>query len=264
MKKGTKIGLGVFLALIIMILLGFGYLGYLPSVAKVFGWDKPRDLGISYTGQDQASARSKSQLQYDALPANTPDNLSLQRTGSRAVNSSFSSAEVTALMNDRPFKYWPYADVQMKFNSDGSAEVSGRLIKSRVPGYAASIGVDKAVADKVAQYLPPDPVFYVKGKAALIDNKVSLLDPSVVEVGRLNIPVTWILSFSEPNIAFAQDSTGGIQSELSQYSGKRAKIVEYINAHLAGITGFFAKKASFSDNALNFDGNLNEKELTVR
>lgn len=263
MGKGLKIFLVIIVVLIVVVVLFLGYLGYVPVVAKIFGWDKPRDLGISYTQADFQSARAKSQLEYDELPAGTSDEKSLIRTGSRPVTMDLTSAEASSLMNDRPFKYWPYQNVQLKFNSDGSAEISGKLIKSHIPGYAASIGVDKAVADKVVQYLPPDPVFYVKARASLTDNKVSLLDPSAVEVGRLNIPVGWILSFAEPNIAYAQDS-GSIQSELSQYSDKKAAIVSYINSHLAGISGFFAKSAFFSDNQLHFDGGLNEKEQTVR
>lgn len=153
----------------------------------------------------------------------------------------------------------------MKFNADGSAEVSGQLIKDRLPGYLASVGVDKSVADKIIKYLPANMVFYVKGKASLTDNKVSLLDPSKVEIGRMSIPVNLILSFdtNNSNIVYAADQSG-IENELSGVSGKKAAIISYINSHLAGIKGFFAKKAFFSDNALNFDGNLNEKEETVR
>lgn len=265
MSKGVKVFLSIIAIIIIAIVLFLGYLGFIPGVSALFGSNKPRDLGIKYTEADTTSARAKSQIEYAELPAGTPDALSIVRTGSRPVTTSFTSSEVTALMNNRPFKYWPYKNVQMKFNTDGSAEVSGILEKSKVAGYCASIGVDKKVADKVVQYLPANTVFYVKGKASLTDNKVSLLDPSRVEIGRMSIPVNMILSFDAKNadIAYAADQAG-IEGELNSYSGKKAKIVAYINEHLASIKGFFAKKANFSDNALNFDGNLNEKEATVR
>lgn len=256
MKKSKNNCISVLVVVAVLVLIVLGFLGYIPLF-------KPRDLGVTYTEADRASARAKSQIEYEALPADTPDSQSLVRTGSRAVSASFTSAEITALMNDRPYKYWPFKDVQMKFNADGSAEVSGRLIKDRIPGYAAAIGVDSNVASKVIKYLPPNPVFYVKGKAALSNNQVSLLDPSKVEIGRASIPLSWILAYRTDGTAFASDLSGA-QTELAKYTGKKQAIVNYINQHLASLTGFFAKKADFSDNALNFDGNLNEKELTVR
>lgn len=265
MGKGMKVFLSILAVIIVAIVLFLGYLGFIPGVSAIFGSNKPRDLGVKYTEADRSSARAKSQIEYVALPADTPAEQSLVRTGSRPVNASFSSAEITALMNDRPFKYWPYKNVQMKFNADGSAEISGQLIKGRLPGYLAAIGVDKSVANNVIKYLPGNTVFYVKGKALLTDNKVSLLDPSRVEVGRMSIPVNLILSLdsNSSNAAYAADQSG-IENELSSASGKKAAIISYINSHLAGIKGFFAKSASFSDNALNFDGNLNEKESAVK
>lgn len=265
MSKGLKLFLGILGAIVIVVVLFLGYLGFIPGISAIFGSNKPRDLGIKYTEADRTTARAKSQIEYDVLPANTPESQSIIRTGSRAVNTTFNSAEATALMNDRPFKYWPYKNVQMKFNVDGSAEVSGQLVKGRLPGYLASIGVSKTVADNVIKYLPSNTVFYVKAKASLTDNKVSLLDPSKVEIGRFSIPVNTILSFDAniTNKAYAADQAE-IENGLSSVSGKKEKIIAYINEHLSSIQGFFAKKASFSDNTLNFDGNLNEKEATVR
>jgi hypothetical protein len=239
-----------------------GYFGLIPGVSAIFGSNKPRNLGVSYTEADLASAKEKSQLEYAELPADTPDSQSLVRSGSRPITATFSNAEVTALMNDRPFKYWPYKNVQVKMNADGSAEISGQLIKSRLSGYCASIGVDKSVADKVIKYLPGNTVFYVKGRAALSGNKVSVLDPSKVEVGRVPIPINSLLSFDiGTGTALATDSA---VSELDSVSGKKAAIISYINSHLAGIKGFFANSAYFSENELHFDGNLNEVEATAR
>jgi hypothetical protein len=81
----------------------FAYLGCVSGLSSVFGTDKPRDLGIKYSQADFDSARAKSLIEYIALPAGTPDELSLQRSGSRPVNTFFTSAEASALMNDRPF-----------------------------------------------------------------------------------------------------------------------------------------------------------------
>jgi len=260
MKK-VLIVLGV-IALIIVLFLG--YIGFIPGISNLFGSNKPRDLGIKYTEADRASARGKSKIEYEALPASTAPENSLVRTGSRAVTTDFSSAEISALMNDRPYKFWPYKNVQMKFNADGTAEVSGALIKDRVPSYCASIGIPKAVADKVAYYLPSNTVYYVKGKASLKDNKVAIFEPQAFEIGRLRLPVGMFLSKIEiTDTALALDTTE-LSADLSKASGKKGLIINYINDHLASIKGFFAKEAYFSENKLHFDGNLNEKESTVQ
>jgi hypothetical protein len=256
----------IFVLILFLIILGiFAYLGYVPGLSSVFGSDKPKDLGIKYTQADLASARAKSQIVYEALPAGTPDELSLQRSGTRPISATFTSAEASALMNDRPFKYWPYKEVQVKFNADGSAEISGKLIKDRLPGYCAAIGMPKEVAAAAMKFLPADPVFYVKGKAALADNQVSVFDPQALEIGRMPIPLGPILSsglkfINEVYAAPAESLT----SELSKASNKREWIINYINQRIASIKGFYAKEAKFGDNELIFDGNLSEKESTVR
>jgi hypothetical protein len=261
MKKVLLIIVAVIVLIVFLLL---GYLGFIPGLSNLMGSNKPRDLGITYTEADRQSARDKSQVEYQALPDNTPDELSLQRIGSRPVTASFTSAEITALMNDRPYKYWPYEDVQMKFNADGSVEVSGSLIKDRVPGYAAAIGIPKNVVERVMYYLPAHPVYYVKGKASLSENRVAIFEPEKFELGRMPMPLGMILSQSNSSMtAYALD-TGELSGELAQTSGKKGKIIGYINDRLASIKGFFAKNAYCRENELYFDGMLNERELTTR
>ncbi|OGD65168.1 hypothetical protein A2215_02460 [Candidatus Berkelbacteria bacterium RIFOXYA2_FULL_43_10] len=261
MKKALLIIAGV---IVLIVLLLLGYLGFIPGLSTLMGSNKPRDLGVTYTDADRQAARDRSQVEFQALPADTPDELSLQRIGSRPVTASFSSSEITALMNDRPYKYWPYKDVQIKFNADGTTEVSGALIKTRVPGYCAAIGIPKEMVAKIMHYLPSEPIYYVKGKASLVDNKVAIFEPEKFELGRMPLPVGMFLSKADSSMtAYALD-TNELSSDLSKASGKKAIIINYINDHLASIKGFFAKSAYSSEDKLNFDGNLNETELTTR
>lgn len=263
MKIFGKIVLWFLVVLILAVILGLGYLGYIPGVSQVLGADKPQNLGVTYTPNDFASARAKSQLVYEALPPNTPDSMSLQRSGSRAVTTTLNSAEMTAFMNDRPWKYWPIRSVQLRINDDGTAELSGILIKDRLQGYAAGIGAPTEIANIVANFLPAAPTFYVKAKTSLVNNKVGDFDIQSVKLGRMPIPVDTLLSFKSSKMVDSAFASDGI-SQLSQYSGKRAAIIDFINSRLSQITGFFAKSASFSAGKLNFDGTLSEKELTVR
>lgn len=262
----TKVLISIPLLILIILLFFLGYLGFIPGLSNVFGSNSPRDLGVKYTEADRSSARAKTQIEYTVLPPETPVALSIQRFGSRAVNAEFSSNEISALMNNRPWKYWPYKNVQVKFNADGSAEVSGSLIKERIPGYMAAIDIPQEVIDLTMKFLPPDPVFYVKGKATLQNNQVAIFEPQNFEIGRLPIPLGPILSFIpslSPKASFAAN-LDDLNSQLSQVKNKRALIIDYINQRLKTITGFFSKNAGFGDNKLTFDGTLPQKEATVR
>ena len=246
--------------------MALGYLGLVPGVSTLFGSDKPRDLGIRYANEDKESARAKSQIVYETLPSDIPPQNSIQRMGKREISAEFTSAEATALMNNRPWKYFPYKNIQIKFNKDGSAEVSGIVLKDKIPGYGAYIGAPKEALDFAIKYLPANPVFYLKMKAGLKDNKVSIFEPQIFELGRVSIPVNLFLSFAPPSLigqTFAVD-IGGMISDLSKVKNKRDLIITYINGRISSIPGFYAKTASISDNKLLFDGTLAEKEATVK
>lgn len=260
-----KACLTFFLLTILVPILAAGYFGLIPGLSSLFGSDKPRDLGITYTETDRTAARAKSQIEYVALPAGMTIPGGWQTSGSREVNTEFSAAEITALMNNRPWKYYPYKNVQVKFNADGSGEISGILIKSRVPQYGASFGAPNEAIEFINRFLPTEPVFYVKGKASLANNQVALFEPQVFEIGRVPMPLEMILSFAPELVkpAYALD-IGGMTSELSKVQNKRALIIEFINSRLANIPGFYAKSARFAENKLIFEGTLPEKEATVQ
>lgn len=264
--KLLKLFFGFIILVIILIVGVLGYLGFVPGLSSLFGSDKPRNLGIIYTEADRASGRGKSQIEYGELPSDTAPEVSLVRTGSRAVKTEFTSQEITALMNNRPWKYWPYSNVQVKFNGDGSAEISGIFLKDKLEGYGAYIGAPKEAIAFAAKYLPANPVFYVKMKAALADNKVSVFEPTAFELGRMPMPVSAFFAFAPAGFfenVYAASPTDMI-SELSKVKNKRELIIGYINGRLSTFTGFYAKSASFGDNMLLFDGTLSQKESTAR
>ena len=175
------------------------------------------------------------------------------------------SAEASSLMNNRPWKYFPYSDVQVKFNADGSAEMSGIILKNRIPGYGAFIGLPKEALNFAMKFLPVNPVFYLKMKASLSNNQVAIFEPQAFEIGRVPLPVSAFLSLA-PNMlpeVYAVD-VAGMAGELAKVSNKKALIISYINSRLSQTKGFYAKSAYFSAGKLFFDGSLAEKESTVR
>lgn len=225
----------------------------------------PRDLGIKYTQEDHISGRNKSQIAYEELPANTAPADSWQTYGTREVIAEFSSREITAIMNGKPGIYFPYKNVQVKFNADGSGEISGQLIKSKIPIYAATFDAPKAAVDLVMKFLPEDPVFYVKGRASLINNKIAIFEPMKFEIGRVPIPIAPILAYNDGIIkeTLAME-VSELFGEISQVSNKKQLIIEFINSRIAVIEGFYAKNSSFAQDKLIFEGTLPEREATLR
>ncbi len=258
----------LFLIFIIILVPVFilGYFGFIPGLSYLFGSNKPRDLGIKYTKADLTSLRNKTKVVFEELPPNTPIEESREYYGSRPVKEEFSSKEITAAMNNRYWRYWPYKDVHVKFNADGSAEISGMLIKDRVPGYCTKIGIPKEAVNFVMRFLPPNPVFYVKGKASLTNNQVSLFEPQIFEIGRLSLPVEIFLSMTPLRLvkyAYALD-VAEMVGELNKVKNKKALIIDYINNRLTKINGFYAKTAYCTNDKLIFEGTLPEKEKTLR
>lgn len=255
----------VILLFIIVPVFVLGYLGFIPGISSLFGSNKPRDLGIKYTEEDRASARGKTQVTYADLPSETPASSSIQLSGSRPVSFEMSSAEASALMNNRPWRFFPYKDVQVKFNADGSGEISGILVKDKVPCYAEYIGIPKEAVEAVMKALPADPVFYLKMTASLKDNQVETFAPGRFEIGRMALPINTLLASFKPVLkkVYAAAMTD-LVNEASKVKDKRSLIISYINSRLSSHPGFFAKNARASENKLIFEGTLPEKEAVVR
>lgn len=257
----------IFLLVFIALVAGVGgYFGLVPGVSSLFGTNKPRDLGIRYTEADLASGRGKSQIIYETLPEGTAPEKSWQTVGQRKIDTTFSSAEITAVMNNKVGRYSPYKNVQLKFNADGSGEISGSLVKSRLPLYGSTFGAPSEAVSFAMKFLPENPVFYLKGKATLEGNKVGVFEPQRFEIGRVPLPLDLILAFGPLNLVketYALDITG-LTSELSKIDNKRALIIDFINSRLSAIPGFYAESAGFAEDQLIYKGTLPEKELTVR
>ena len=252
----------ILLLIIILIpIFVLGFMGFVPGLSTILGTDKPRDLGIKYSQQDLKSVRAKSRIEYKTLPDTSVPSQTRQFSGKRNVTAEFTSAEITATLNNRPWKYWPYQNVQIKFNADGSGEISGVLLKNKVEGYAAVIGAPQEAIDFVMKYLPANPVFYVKIKATLVDNKIGIFEPENFEIGRIPMPLSLFLSMSGNKLiqsAYAQ-SAQEMSQDLSKVLNKRQLIIDFINTRLSSDFGdFYAKKAYFEDNKLFFDGTLTE------
>ncbi len=232
--------LRLLLFIIVVVIFFAGLAGFVPGLSTVLGTNKPKDLGISIVPQDSVTAQNKIGVQVVELPKDTSIENSYQLSGQRDVQLTLDSKEGTAIMNNRSWKYYPFSNMQLRINTDGTAEVAGMVNMSTFMNYANSLGystgdVEKALND---YHIPRmNMPFYAKGTAGIIDNKVSF-NVTSFEAGRIPIPGS-ILSSNKGRIeSFAQDVVS------------RQK-------------GFSAKKLVVENGKIVFDGTLPEKESVV-
>lgn len=251
---------GKLVLLLVVLVMAVGIYSYFALTTN-----QPRNLGITYTEADRQSGRDKSQIAYEELSAPDGDGRIWYTQGKREVDTVFSSREITAIMNNKVGIYFPYQDVQLKFNADGTGEISGGLIKSRLPAYAQSFNAPQVAVDLAMKFLPDNPVFYLKGRATLVDNQVGLFEPLRFEIGRVPMPLNLILANQKGLVkeAYAMD-INNLLDEIGQVEGKRGLIIDFINSRLSDIEGFYAQEARFEDDKLIYKGTLPEKEFTLR
>jgi hypothetical protein len=188
----VKVLLGIGIAVVaiaVIAVLVLGYLGFMPGVSNLFGSNKPKNLGVSFTSNDLKSARAKTSVVNTDLPSNAAPESSLKFGTPRKVDATFTQAECNALLNNHPWKYYPLKDCQLKINPDGTAEFSAILVKDRLQGYAQALKVSDGDIKVLNDYLakvPDDPAFYVKGKGSIINNQVTGMDVQDFKVGNLS------------------------------------------------------------------------------
>ena len=235
--------LGAFLLIIIIAIGYLGYLGIIPGISKVFGSDKPRDLGIKYTIENYQTADTKAQVKIETIETATTVKEGLVWTGKKAVANSFSAEELTATINTHApnWKYFPVTDAQVKINADGSAAFSGLLHFDRLAGYSEAMGANYAsiqlVMDKF-KIVPSVLPIYVDG-AATVTNGVVNFAVNKAEFGRIGVPKTLI-----------EKSQGGINGFFTQQ----------INA----VPGFYIESLDFKNGQMNFKGTMPEKVVTAK
>jgi hypothetical protein len=221
--KGPLVPILIVVGVIILIgAIALAFLGMLP------GFNNPKDLGVRYTDGDLKSLQAKAPYTYAGLPEGTEVSKSLVFSGSVPVKTSFTQEELTARMNTHKWKYNMWEDVQVKINSDGTAETSGRIKKANLEKSMARFGIENQdILDKV-KMLPGDPTFYIEGKLSVTNNAV-LSDVESLQIGNIEIPKDQI-------------PEGAMQ-------GLAQKIV-------GGVPGLQINSLTCDDGKLNFDGSI--------
>ncbi len=234
-----KILLGIFigvLAVVVVLVLVAGYFGLVPGVASIFGSDKPRDLGVTYTQDDYQSAREKGNIQRISLPEDTPPEESLEFSGQQDASFNLTEEEATALLNIKSWRYFPLHDCQARFNPNGTGEFSGVLEMDTLKDYALARGYAeddlKVVTDWVSRFavLQKDMPFYMKGTAS-VHNGVINFNVQQLQFGRISIPA-------------------------SQINDHKAELIDLLEEGFSHIDGFSINEFSLSNGQIYFDGTL--------
>lgn len=118
--------IGIFSVLHILVLVA-GYLGFVPGISNIFGSNKPVDLGVTYTAAVSDSGMAKGKIQHIEIADTGSPEGSLSFSGQRATNINLTQSEVTALINGHHWINVLLSGVQVRFNPDGTTEISGIL-----------------------------------------------------------------------------------------------------------------------------------------
>lgn len=161
-------------------------------VAFVVYLSRPTSLGVSYTPADLASIYKKINVSFEALADGAPVNKSLIFSGSHPVDETFSSEEITAAADNRSnqYVYFPFRDVQIKVNPDGSVEGSATVNYSDAVEYLVALGVSSQdIAEGAKKFNIPNaslPV-YLKVSGSVVNN-ISSINVHEAKIARINVP----------------------------------------------------------------------------
>jgi len=233
-----------FLRLILLIVVALvfiaGIAGFVPYLSTILGTDRPKDLGQQITLEDSLAAQEKTGVQLVKLPSDTPIGNSFILEGSRPIELTFTSKEATGIINNRPWKYYPFSDLQLRINPDGTIETSGVVNMDLFMSYANSLGYSTEDINKVMeQYHIPkmNMPFYLKGSGSIVDDRVDIHVQSL-HAGQIPVPQSILVANTERINEFTQDC-------------------------VARLNGFSAKKLAVENKKIVFDGTLPEKESVV-
>lgn len=212
--------------------LALGYYGFVPGLSSVLGSSKPRDLRIETEDGDAARALEKAGVSLGALPGDASPEDSLAFEGAVDVVQEFTDEEVTAITRAHRWKNDIAREVQVRFNADGTQEMSGILRLDHAYAFARARKIPLGKYDLAVRWLEAfkyNPAFYVKAKTGWKDGHLAL-DVIRIELGRLELPPDWFI-----------DDT---------------KLAADIEANLLAIPELKINDVTFGDGTVSFSGTL--------
>jgi hypothetical protein len=227
-------------AIIVIAVLVLGYFGFVPGVSNLFGSNQPKDLGVTYTEADYASAHAKNGTTHTILPSSGVPENSIKFSGQHPVDTTYTQSEFNALINYRQWEYYPLKECQFKIHPDGTLEFTGIVIKSRIMGYMEAIGVNESSLKTVTNYLkyiPGDAAFYASGKFEITNGQIVGTDIETFKVGNLNL-------------------TSQMQNNLSS-------VISGVYSQINAYPGFTVKTLTFKNGQVQFEGTLPDSARSI-
>lgn len=185
----------IILLIPLLLIVFLGYLGFIPILSSVFGSNKPKDLGVKYSVEDKTNAVEKLAVKYGQLSSGAAEK-GLVLKGFHPVDKTFTSSELTALADTRQkqFSLFPFKNVQIKINQNGTAEGSGVLEFNTavdfLQGLGVSLGQINQAVDKLKILRGEIPVYLkVSGD---VSNNVSNISVKSAEISKIKVPQTLI------------------------------------------------------------------------
>lgn len=228
--KALKIILIILAVIAVGIVMTLGYFGIIPGLNKVFGSDKPRDLGIKYSDADYKEIQAKTGTKQEEMAANlaasNPTGIAYE--GKTSFNTEISQEELTAAVNNQKWQYFAISNVQIRINRDGTAEMSGILNVDKLLGWANAFGVPQSLTEKGISYFKMfgNPPFYVKAGGKVKNNKFDI-NLQKAEIGRLPIPVSYFSTYKGQIDSFANDRmpySPNVYIRSAEFSSGKLKI----------------------------------------
>lgn len=214
-----------------------GYFGVIPGVSKLFGSDKPRDLGVTFSEADFKNMEAKTGATAELMPDSEMVNLTIKHVGQHNVDATFTQEEFTSKVSNRQWRDNPFGNVQVKFNADGSAEASGILKLPIATRFFAAMGIASADVEAAARKFKvpmADVPFYFKGTGVAENNHITP-NLTALEIGRVPVP----------------------KAIIDQYQQEAADLATDL---LSRVQGFSLEKAEIVESKLHFVGTLPDKE----
>jgi len=192
------------------------------------GWYllKPKALGISYTPKDLEQIKQKVAVTFAPLPAGQTATKTIIVSGAHPVDQNFTSAELTAAASNRhnDYAYFPFRNVQIRVNADGTVEGSGTINYQDAVNYLLTLGVSqKDITEGTAKYKIPNanlPV-YLKTSGAITNND-SQINFNAASIANINVPENLIKEF-QPAVNALIESV--IKSRQPSYNIEKLEVV---------------------------------------
>lgn len=195
-----------FLFLISIPLLILAFLGFIPGLSDLLAATKPKDLGISYSIEDYSQAHKKTDIERKIISNDyqrefflSPDN--------HFIDDTLTSQEVSAWINERTWKHYPFSNLQIRFNSDNTVEASGNLDVKKFINYIQVLGgMTDTEAQQVSSYMPlsGSPAFYLNFTGNIQNDQVEL-SFSKAKLGNLPISSGLLSSYTPRLVEFIEE-----------------------------------------------------------